>query len=211
MKYIIDHANINEIDEVLNMGIQAITANPTLYKKNTIDMLSFLDYYKDKNLSFLSAEVMGNTVEEMLSEVDAILKIYPKAIIKINFSKAGLKLCNILHNRGIKTAITLVFSIAQVAAAMNAHADYIFFFIGRNDEMGNDGLALIEDAIKLTKNSNTHIVAASLKNLHHLQALSKLDIEYVGIPYQLYMSSLQHPLTDSGKETFEKDWKDIRK
>lgn len=207
MNYIIDHANINEINEVLSMGIDKVTANPTMYKNNNTTLQDFIDYYKNKELSFLSAEVMGSTFEEMKQEVEIILAYYPDAIIKINFSKEGLKLCNYLHKKNIKTAMTLVFSLEQVLAAINAHTDYIFCFVGRNDENGSDGLQFLNDAHHATNNTNTKIVAASIKNLFQLQELSRIGIPYAAIPYALYMKSLEHPLTNSGAQTFIEDWK----
>lgn len=206
MKYLIDDANIQHIDEVLSMGIDGVTANPTMYKKNNISLLDFIRYYKDKEPSFLSAEVMEETFDDMKKEAEALLAISDRIIIKINFSKEGLKLCSYLHRKGVQTAMTLVFSLPQVAACINAGADYIFFFIGRNEEQGADGLSLLQSADMMCRASDTHLVAASIKHLYHLNALCEMGVEYAAMPYDLYMKSLQHPLTDSGYKQFKADW-----
>lgn len=212
MKYIIDTANDEHINEVLAYGIKGITANPSMYKKYQVNFYNFLKQYASKSLDFLSGEVIGNE-EEMINQAEHIHEINPDIVIKINFSKIGLKVCRILHESGYKTAMTLIFTISQAVAAIQAGADYIFPFIGRNDEYGNDGLTFIENVQTMisTKNYPVKVVAASIKNLHQLETIARLGIDYVAIPYELYIKSLEHPLTSSGKDQFEKDWYDTFK
>lgn len=206
MKYLIDDANIEHIQETLSMGIYGVTANPTMYTKNKISLTTFLQTFQTCDQTFLSGEVMQDNYEDMLLEAEGILNISKNIVIKINFSKAGLQLCKELHLRGVKTAMTLVFSLPQCAASINAGADYIFFFIGRNEDQGSDGLAILRDAITLTKETNSHMVAASIKHIYHLQELCKINVEYAALPYELYMKSLEHPLTTSGYAQFKQDW-----
>lgn len=206
MKYLIDDANHQHIEETLSMGIYGITANPSMYKNNQTTLPEFINHYKKQNLPFLSAEVMSETLEDLIKETEKILEITNDVVIKINFSKEGLQLCDYLHKKGVRTAMTLVFTLTQVNAAINAGADYIFFFIGRNDEFGNDGIDLIYKASLLCKTTQTKIVAASIKHLQHLHALCEMDIDFAAIPYNLYMKSLEHPLTTQGYLGFKKDW-----
>lgn len=208
MKYLIDSANRKEIDEVIEMGIDGVTANPSMYKKNNEDFYSFIKYYSEKKLTFLSAEVMEDSLEGMLKEVDQILDINKDIVIKINFSKNGLRLAKILHERGIKTAMTLIFTVNQAIAALQCECDYLFPFIGRNDNIGVDGLDFIDSlqAIVDAKGYKTKIVAASIKNLFQLSQIAKMGIDYAAVPYNLYIESLEHPLTKSGYEGFAKDW-----
>ena len=208
MKYLLDSANRKEIDEVIEMGINGVTANPSMYKKNNEDFYSFIKYYSEKNLAFLSAEVMEESLEDMLKEVDQILNISKDIVIKISFSKNGLRLAKILHERGIKTAMTLVFTVNQAIAALQCECDYLFPFIGRNDNIGVDGLDFIDSlqAIVDAKGYKTKIVAASIKNLFQLSQIAKMGIDYAAVPYNLYIESLEHPLTKSGYEGFAKDW-----
>ncbi len=208
MKYMIDTANTSHIDEVLKLGINGVTANPSMYKNNATTMMEFLPKYANTGLDFLSAEVMGDTLEVLLSEVEAIQAIDKDIVIKMNFSKLTLELCNILSKRGIKTALTLIFTTGQACAALNAGVDYIFAFIGRNDEMGTDGLTFIKNLqqLKDMQLSNTKIVAASIKNLYQLQTIIEIGIDYAAIPYDLYQTSLYHPLTQKGAQAFINDW-----
>ena len=208
MKYLIDSANRTEIDECIDLGIKGVTANPTMYKNNNENFYDFIQHYSDKNLDFVSAEVMSETVEEMLQEAEQILAINKDIVIKINFSKNGLKLAKILHERGIKTAMTLIFTVSQAVAALQCECDYLFAFIGRNDNIGTDGLAFIQSLQKIVdlKSYKTKIVAASIKNLFQLSEVAKMGIDYAAVPYNLYISSLDHSLTKSGYEGFLKDW-----
>lgn len=210
MKYIIDSGNQKQIDHALALGIDGVTANTSMYKANQTNVHDFLIENSKRNISFLSGEVMSNNLKDMIEEVKAIRCINDKAIIKINFSQEGLELCRILSSQGVPTAITLIFTIAQATAAMQAGADYLFAFIGRNDEYGTDGLNFIIDVQHMIKSKNDHtkVVAASIKNLHQLETIAIAGIDYAAIPYDLYIKSLEHPLTESGKAKFEADWKD---
>lgn len=205
MRYIIDTANREQIDEV--------TANPTMYYTNQEAFYPFIEHYAKKNLSFLSAEVMGNSVTEMLEQAKKIHAIHSDIVIKINFSKEGLKVCSLLHKQGYRCAMTLLFTLPQVCAALQAGADYIFPFIGRNDEIGADGLSFVKNVQHMInqKAYSAKVVAASIKNLHQLEELAAMGVDYAAIPYALYMKSLQHSLTTSGAEKFTADWEKLKK
>lgn len=207
MKYIIDSGNHNEINEALALGACGVTANTSMYKKNNTSLPTFVETYANQGLDFLSGEVIG-TYEEMLDQAKRLVKIDSHIVIKINFSKDGLRLVKRLKREGITTAMTLLFTLAQATAAINAGADYLFFFIGRNEEMGNDGLAICTSIQAMIdgKGYPTKLVAASIKNLYQLECLMKHHIDYAAIPYALYMKSLEHPLTVSGAAVFEEDY-----
>jgi transaldolase len=211
MIYIIDTANDEEIKESLSLGINRVTANSSMYLKNNKNFYSFLKEYSSKNLDFLSGEVMGDTFEDMVEEVNKIQEIDKNIVIKINFSKEGLKLCKYLKEKGIKSAMTLIFNVAQAIASINAGADYLFVFIGRNDDNGSDGLSIIESIQSIVKEKDykTKVVAASIKNLYQLEKLSNIGIDFAAIPYNLYIKSLYHPLTESGNKTFKNDWQSL--
>lgn len=209
MRYLIDSANDRQISEALSMGACGITANPSMYLKNQQDFHGFLKRYASMELPFLSGEVMGETLEEMRAEAQKIHSIHPDIIMKLNFSKEALILCRELHSQGISTAMTLIFTISQANAAVNAGADYLFPFVGRSDEYGLDGMELIKSIQKMAdlKKEQFSVVAASIKNLHQLEELAKAGIDYAAIPYELYEKSLSHPLTDRGAAGFAEDWK----
>lgn len=142
MLYLIDSGNEQEIREALTLGVRGVTANTSMYRKNHIGIHDFVSTYAKENLDFLSAEVIG-TYEEMLQQAEMLLAIHNKLVIKINFSKDGLRLADTLHKRGVKTAMTLLFTMGQAVAAINAHVDYLFFFIGRNEEYGSDAMRIL--------------------------------------------------------------------
>lgn len=208
MRYIIDSADDKQILEALAMGACGVTANPTMYLKNHQNFHEFLKRYASRNLSFLSGEVMGSTLEEMREEAKKIHAIHPDIVMKLNFSKEALILCHELHEQGIRTAMTLIFTVAQANAAINAGADYLFPFIGRSDEYGLDGMELIASIQKIAdqKKEGFSVVAASIKNLHQLEVLAKMGVDYAAIPFHLYQKSLYHPMTAQGAADFEKDW-----
>ena len=207
MLYLIDDANTEHIEEALSLGACGITSNTSMYKKENVTLPEFINRYKNYDVTFLSAEVIG-TYESMLAQAKELVAMNPNIVIKINFSKDGLRLTKTLHKEGIHTALTLVFTTSQALAAINAGCDYIFFFIGRNEEIGVDGLSIIADIQEMisTKGYKTKLVAASIKHLYHLEQLATLHIDYAAIPYNLYMKSLEHPLTSSGTKTFVEDY-----
>lgn len=213
MRYIIDSANDQQIQEALNLGACGVTANPTMYRKNGQNFHAFLEKYASMGLSFLSGEVMGNTLKEMRMEAQKIHAIHPDIVMKLNFSENSLILCKELHAQGIRTAITLIFTIAQANAAINAGADYLFPFVGRTDEYGLDGMGLVTSIQKMAdlKKETFSVVAASIKNLHQLEQLAEAGVDYAAIPYDLYKKSLFHPLTDQGASAFAADWDALSK
>lgn len=208
MQFIIDSANREHINEVLALGIDKVTANTSMYKNCNETLHSFLSYYAKQDLTFLSGEIMGESVEEMLAQADALLAISKDIVIKIDCNEVGLQVCKILSDRGIQTAMTLLFTLPQAMAAIQAGANYLFAFIGRNEEYGVDGLQFIEDLQSIVKEKgyNTKVVAASIKNAYHVQEIAKRNIDYAAIPYDLYKKILFHPLSESGHEQFMKDF-----
>lgn len=208
MKYIIDSADLEEIKEALALGACGITANPSMYLKNGQDFYQFLKICSDKNLPFLSGEVMGETLEKMREEVQKIQRINPDIVIKLNFSANALKLCQELRGTKTRTAVTLIFTVPQAVAAINAGANYLFPFIGRSDEYGLNGMELVTSVQQLIEKKKypVSVVAASIKNLHQLEELAKAGLDYAAIPYDLYIKSLYHPMTEKSAEGFSRDW-----
>lgn len=207
MQYLIDTADPKEIEEVMAYGIDGITANTTMYRKQAIGVKEFVAKWAEKKPSFLSGEVIG-TFAQMEQQAKELLAIDPGIVIKINFSKDGLRLAHQLHQQGVRTAMTLLFTVTQAVAAMQAGCDYLFFFIGRNEEQGWDGLEAITalQAMIDARHLSAKVVAASIKNLYQLEQLARRQIAYAAIPYALYIRSLQHPLTESGAKTFIEDF-----
>lgn len=207
MLYLIDTASIKETDEALSLGVHGVTSNTSMYLKENIGLKDFIKNYTKKEIPFISAEVIG-TYEEMLKQALELHQTYPEIVIKINFSHDGLKLVRQLREKKIKTAMTLIFTMAQAVAAINAGTDYIFFFIGRNEEIGSDAITTLKNIQTMIekKNYSVKTVAASIKNLYQLEKLASIHVDYAAIPYNLFIKSIQHSLTESGAKKFEEDY-----
>lgn len=211
MKFMIDSASPQDIAFAMSLGIDAITANATMYKHAGMGKAAFLQMAKSYQPEFYSMEVMGDSVEDMLKEAVSIHETFPDVVIKINFSKEGLQLAKQLHQKGITTAMTLIFTLNQALLAMNAGCAYIFPFLGRNEEAGYDGYSVIKDIVEVChlQHKHTKIVAASIKNIRQMEQLAKLGVDYAAVPAALLEKAMFHPLTISGAQTFENDWKQV--
>ncbi|MEH7383463.1 transaldolase family protein [Bacillus sp. JJ1533] len=207
MKYLIDSANQIEIDQALEMGICGITANPSLYSKENVNFYEFLTRNSQKDC-LLTAEVVGDSVEDMLYQAEKITEISNAIIIKLNYSPQSLKVANVLKKKGIKTAMTLVFDVNQALLSVNAGVSYLFLFVARNEELGVDGLEFVKDVSTIIKKKEYHVkvVAASIRTKYQLQRVAQ-DADYIAAPYQLIEDSFKHPLTNAGAIQFEKDMK----
>lgn len=206
MKYIIDTANQVHIDEVRKYGINAITANPTMYQTSETKLSDFLSNNYSEDLDFISFEPKDQNLELMHQQINDMLKHYPKAVVKLNFSKKGLELAHYCQQHQIPTAMSLIFSMNQAVAAINAGVKYLFVFIGRNEAIGLNGLQIIKDihTMILEQGHETRVVAASLKTQEHLEECAKHGIPYAAIPYDLYIESLHNDLAIKGEQDFLK-------
>ncbi|MCC0782827.1 aldolase [Clostridioides sp. ES-S-0108-01] len=213
MKYLIDSANLDEIQKCLRYGFKGITANPSMYLKENVNFYEFIETCTNLNPEILTAEVIGNNLYELLESCDNISNINKNIIIKINFSEIGLELINILNRKGVKTACTLIFNTNQASLAVNAGADYLFPFIGRNDENGYDGIKNLTEICDLISINgyNTKVVAASIKNVFHLTQASICGCDYAAVTYDLFKKASFNQLTVDGTKTFEKDWSKVNK
>lgn len=213
MKYLIDTANLDDIQKCLKCGFKGITANPSMYLKENVNFYDFIETCTNLNPEILTAEVVGNNLDELLESCDKILSINKDTIIKINFSEVGLELINILHSKGVKTACTLIFNVNQASLAINAGANYLFPFIGRNDENGHDGINNLTEICDLISINgyNTKVVAASIKNVFHLTQAALCGCDYAAVTYDLFKKASFNQLTIDGANTFEKDWAQVNK
>lgn len=207
MKYLIDSANQVEIDQALEMGICGVTANPSLYAKVNVNFYEFLRRNSQKDC-LLTAEVIGESVEDMIYQAKKIAEISNEIIIKLNYSQQSLMVANVLKKKGIKTAMTLVFDVNQALLSVNAGVSFLFLFVARNEEMGVDGLEFVKDVSTIIKKNDLHvkIVAASIRTKYQLQRVAQ-DADYIAAPYKLIEESFKHPLTNAASKQFEKDMK----
>lgn len=214
MQFFIDTANLAEIREARSLGVlDGVTTNPSLMAKEGITgKNNILSHYKaicdlvDDNVS---AEVISTDFEGMVREGEELSEIDSKIVIKVPMIKDGLKAINYFSNKGIRTNCTLIFSVGQGILAAKAGATYISPFLGRLDDIGHNGMELIEDLVTIFSNYGTdcQVLAASIRHQIHLIECAKAGADVATIPYSVIMGLLKHPLTDAGLEKFLADYR----
>lgn len=213
MKIFIDTANIDEIKDVNSWGIlDGVTTNPSLIAKegrNFEDVIKEITKIVDGPIS---AEVVSLEANGMVEEALPLAKIHENVIIKLPMTKEGLKACKELTSRNIKTNVTLVFSANQALLAAKAGATYISPFLGRLDDIGQDGMDLISQCVEILEyyDYDSQIIAASIRHPLHVTQAALAGSHVATIPYKVLLQMLQHPLTESGIERFLADWETVK-
>ena len=209
MKYFIDTANVDEIRKAAQLGIiDGVTTNPSLIAKEGREFMEVIREILSLVDGPISAEVISLDAEGMVSEALELSALHPNIVIKIPMTSEGIEATAILSKRGIRVNVTLVFSSTQALAAAKAGAAYVSPFIGRIDDIGANGIELIEEIMCVFKNYGitTEVIAASIRNRNHLAQAAIAGADVATIPYPVLMDSLKHPLTDQGIEKFLRDW-----
>lgn len=215
MKFFIDTANLEEIQEANDLGVlDGVTTNPSLCAK--IGVRDFEGHIKkicDIVEGDVSAEVVSTTYNDMIEEGRKIAKIADNVVVKIPLIKDGIKAIKTFSEEGIKTNCTLCFSPTQALIAAKAGATYISPFMGRLDDISSDGMKLIEDIVHIYLNYGfeTEVLAASIRHPMHVVECAKAGADVGTMPLNVIMGLLKHPLTDSGLERFLQDWDDLQK
>ncbi|MEC8724069.1 MAG: fructose-6-phosphate aldolase [Bacteroidota bacterium] len=214
MKFFIDTANLQQIKEAQDLGVlDGVTTNPSLMAKEGIKGTeNILQHYKDICAIVdgdVSAEVIATDFEGMVQEGEALAAINPQIVVKLPMIKAGVKACKYFSDKGIKTNMTLVFSIGQAILAAKAAATYVSPFIGRLDDISTDGLDLIAEIRHLYDNYGyeTEILAASVRHTMHVINCAKIGADVMTGPLSSIEGLLKHPLTDIGLAKFLADFK----
>ena len=213
MKFFIDTANLSEIKEAHDLGVlDGVTTNPSLMAKEGITgSENILNHYKaicnivDDNVS---AEVISTGYNEIVSEGKSLAKIDDKIVVKVPMIKEGIKAIKALSSEGIRTNCTLIFNAGQAILAAKAGASYVSPFIGRLDDIGFNGVQLIEQIVHIFDNFGfeTEILAASVRHNLHLLQCAEIGADVVTCPLQVITGLLKHPLTESGLEKFLADY-----
>jgi transaldolase len=212
MEIYLDTANLKEIQEVAALGIiSGITTNPTLVAKEGKGV-SFENRIKEIAEIIpgpISAEVVSTEANGMLQEAYTMVKWSSQVVIKIPMIPEGLKAVKILSQDGIKTNVTLIFSVNQALLAARAGATYVSSFIGRMDDISNDGMKVVREIREVWDRHNipAKIIAASIRHPIHLVEAARAGAHIATVPYKILMQALEHPLTDRGLERFLADWK----
>ena len=209
MRFFIDTANIEEIKEANDLGvICGVTTNPSLIAKEGRDFIQVVKEITEIVDGPISAEVISLDHEGMVKEAEKLSQIHKNIVIKLPMTSEGLKATKILSSRGIKTNVTLIFSSTQALLAARAGATYVSPFVGRLDDIGQNGLELIEEIVDIFKINNieTQVIVASVRNPIHVSQAALMGADIATVPYKVIAQMTKHPLTDKGIENFLKDW-----
>lgn len=218
MKFFVDTANIEDIKKAYRSGVlSGVTTNPSLVAKEGV---MFEDRISEicktvTNVESVSAEVTPDavTAEEMIEQGLKLAKIDPKVTVKLPMTMDGLSACKALTEQGITTNVTLVFSVNQALLAARAGATYVSPFLGRLDDISEDGVLLVSRIAELFRVHNlpTQIIAASVRHPDHVTRVALAGAHIATIPYKVMEQLSQHPLTDKGLAGFAADWKNATK
>ena len=214
MKFFIDTANIDEIKEAHSMGmVDGVTTNPTLIAKeggNFEDIIKEICSIVDGPIS---AEVIAVDTEGMIREARDLAAIHKNIVIKVPMTVDGIKATRVLTKEGIKTNVTLVFSPLQALMAAKAGATFVSPFIGRLDDLAQDGLVLVEQIVEIYSNYayDTEIIVASIRNPLHVLESALMGADIATIPFNVLGKLAAHPMTDKGLDAFLKDWEKTKK
>jgi transaldolase len=211
MKFFIDTANLDEIRECSDLGlIDGVTTNPSLVaKEGNVDFKEHLAKICELVKGDVSAEVTSLDTEGMLREGRDYAKVAPNVVVKCPLTLDGLKATRKLRGEDIKVNVTLCFSAAQALLAAKAGANYISPFIGRLDDIAQDGMQLIRDIVQIYDNYGfaTEVLAASIRHPMHIVDCALAGADVATIPFKVIQQLVKHPLTDKGLDAFLADWK----
>lgn len=210
MKFFVDTANLNEIREAAAMGIlDGVTTNPSLMAKEGVKDVHahYVTICELVGTGDVSAEVISTDYEGMIKEGRALAQLHPNITVKVPMIPEGIKAIRTFTNEGIRTNCTLIFSPAQALIAAKAGATYVSPFLGRLDDVGHNGMALIASIRQIFNNYGieTEILAASIRHTLHLVQCAEMGADVGTMPYKVIQGLFKHPLTDNGLEQFLKD------
>lgn len=211
MKFFVDTADINDIKDLASTGLlDGVTTNPSLIMKAGKPFIPLIEEICAVVKGPVSAEVASTDYETMLKEGEKIAKIAKNVAVKVPLTPAGLKVCKHLSDKGTMVNVTLCFSAAQAILAAKAGATFISPFVGRLDDVGQQGLELIEDIVTIYNNYHdfkTEVLVASVRHPMHIVDSAKIGAHVVTCPPDVIKKLYSHPLTDKGLQAFVEDWK----
>ncbi len=213
MKFFIDTADIDEIRDAASLGIlDGVTTNPSLIAKEGRDFHTVLKEIVSIVNGPISAEVTAVELEGMLDQAHTLAEIHPNIVIKLPLIAEGLRACKRLTDKGIKTNVTLCFSASQALLAAKAGATYVSPFIGRLDDISEDGMDLIQSIRVIYDNYGfeTQILAASIRHPMHVVQAALAGADVATIPHKVIGQLVKHPLTDIGLAKFLADWEKMK-
>ena len=214
MKIFLDTANIDSIKRYNDMGlVDGITTNPTLLSKEKGNPAEIMRQIVKIVKGPVSLEVVGITAEEMIEEAHRLKKYGQNVVVKIPMIPDGMKAVKKLKAEGVETNVTLIFSANQAILAAKAGAAYVSPFIGRLDDAGQEGMAVIREIVQIFKNYqfDTNVLVASVRHPLHVIEAGKIGAHVVTLPPDILGKMMSHSLTDKGLSAFLSDWEKVKK
>jgi transaldolase len=209
MKFFLDTANLDEIRQAVAWGqVDGVTTNPSLVAKEGRDFKQVVKEICEIVSGPVSAEVIALDTENMLKEAHAYAQWAPNVVIKLPMTEDGLRAVRSLSLEGIKTNVTLIFSANQALLAARAGATFVSPFVGRLDDIGQDGMQLIEEILDIYSNYgfDTQVLVASIRHPIHVAQAARMGAHVGTMPFKVLQQMFKHPLTDIGIEKFLSDW-----
>jgi transaldolase len=214
MKFFLDTANVEEIRQGVELGVlDGVTTNPTLAAKEG-------KHFRDLILEIcgllpngvVNAEVVSTEMAGMLREGRELASWHPSIVVKVPMMREGVRALHVLHREGIRVNVTLVFSPSQALIAAKAGAYFVSPFLGRLDDISQDGMAVLREILEIYRAHRfpTEVLAASLRHPMHVVAAAKIGAHVATMPFKVFEQLFKHPLTDCGLESFLKDWEKAR-
>jgi len=214
MKIFIDTANIEQIAEVDSWGIlDGVTTNPTLIAKENTEPKALVRKICEIVGGPVSMEAMSTKAADIIKEGKELAKLHENIVIKVPMTEEGLKATRTLTKEGIKVNMTLIFSSNQALLAAKAGAAYVSPFVGRLDDVGQDGMDLVAEILDIFDNYEygTEVIVASVRHPIHVAQAARMGADIATVPYDVLKKMFKHPLTDIGIERFQKDWEKVAK
>ena len=214
MKFFLDTANLSEIREVAGWGIlDGVTTNPSLCSKESVRFEDLIKEICRVCPGPVSVECVKTQAEEIIPEARELAKIAPNVVVKIPIGLDGLKATRILAQEGISVNTTLVFSSTQALLAAKAGTRFVSPFIGRLDDISQEGMDLVREILAVFDNYafETEVIVASIRHPRHVVEAALLGADIATIPFSVIAKLVRHPLTDSGMEKFLQDWGKVKK
>jgi len=211
MKIFLDSANIDEIKTLCNTGfVDGVTTNPSLIAKSGREILSTITEICGLVDGPVSAEVTATDFKTMLIEGKKLAAIAPNVTVKVPLTHDGLMTCRALSDAGTNVNVTLCFTAGQALLAAKAGAKFISPFVGRLDDIGQDGMGLVDEICRIYTNFDfdTEVLVASIRSTTHVVDAALMGADVVTLPPKILTALYNHPLTDSGLDAFLKDWQD---
>ena len=209
MQLFLDSTDTTVLKDLAATGlVDGVTTNPTLFSKEKGDWRKTAQAICKEVEGPVSLEVVGLTFEQMMAEAKELVQYGPNVVIKIPMILEGLKAIKALKQQGIPTNTTLIFQPLQALMAAKAGTTYVSPFVGRIDAIGGDGMAMVEEVVTIFRNyaMTTEVLVASVRNPTHIVRAALMGADVVTVPFPVMKELCKHPLTDSGLETFLKDW-----